>query len=1108
MHRPDKNSHARPSQSRVQSLGRTALGVLVAFLTLTAQAGRAQAECNPPAASVTEGNPVTCSGPITITDAYTVPTAPSPVNEVTVTIEADAIFDVDGPHAVSINDLGGIINKGTVNVGTGGSTGLIAGDGLDGGNPITIQNAETGSISVLSAGAYGIQVGNFAEIELAEGSTLTLGENAAGSVGIRAESDGLVENFGDVTVGGNGATGFVLGARTQFGVDVGESRGTITLSGDSSVGISGSGDSTIYHWGIIESNANNTIGIQLADPLTPPAPSERPEVYNRGEMNFFGESAKGVSTGAYSNSYNGLLAIMNFEGPGSTAVESGDIGSSYNRGTITMSADNSEGNESIAVKSGEGTDLSANFAYAENGANGVITMSGDHSVGMEVGDFGQIFNDGQLVVTGDFSFGIRAGLESYTFNSRRIEISGTDSIGVDLEGRNLEGQEAGFENALGGSLVSKDPNAGPLIRLGAGLSENHVKNNGYKSDEPDVHSLISANVEAVDPTLNRGVAIQGSDGVDRITNGADIQGLVLLGGDDDIYESYITGQIADLGSGTLDGGTGEDTLDLTVDPDRPSSETGLFNLGVVKDFEAIRVSQGRWLVSGRPTPADSGSTNLVVASGGTLRIETPLSIPGDYSHEAPTEPSDPLARVEVVLTKENKGSGEALLQVEGTANLSNGELEIELGPGLQESGEFILVESGEDLTTEFDSIIEPEISAAEQITLAYTARGLEFTLQLAPMNANQTATSNYMQDLPDQSNIKSALDNLNYSEYLKALNQLMPEAYDAQADATLELANQYTDLLLSRPNYCVVKPGEDSVHPATQLACQQRAFEPWMNLYGQRHKRTGTDGHISYHDEGGGLVVGFDHRVNHQLLLTASAGVAYDIIHVDNVGKGRLGTVDIGFAASWADGPLRIQGAATYGYGWNTRYREVNIDDFSSRARGEYGMNRVGLRARAEYGFRLGSVQIAPLVSLDYTALIRPSITETEGGDANLYIDGTTNNITTVRVGLDLGSALHKDGYWTQLLENADGVWRPQLTVAWRQVVTGAHRDITSRLLGAPGQTFTIEANAADRGFEVGAGLDWSPAPINRFTFGVHYDAFVWENVLNQTIMGQVRFSF
>ncbi|MFP6639982.1 MAG: autotransporter outer membrane beta-barrel domain-containing protein, partial [Myxococcota bacterium] len=444
----------------------------------------------------------------------------------------------------------------------------------------------------------------------------------------------------------------------------------------------------------------------------------------------------------------------------------------------------------------------------------------------------------------------------------------------------------------------------------------------------------------------------------------------------------------------------------------------------------------------------------------------------------------------------------------------NGILEVKLCHTVRSGGTYTILFSEEDLTTEFDSVVSPSTRVASSTEHYYDGNSLYFSFELAPLTPNELATANYFDSLPTTgldpavTDLLDALDGLSLDPYLDALHQLMPEAYDAQAAATLELANAYTDLMLSRPNYCVAQPNEDSRHPTTDLACRKRPFEPWASVYGQKHKRTGSDQHISYHDEGGGLVVGLDHRVDHRLLLSGSLATAYDIIHVDDVGKGRLTTVDLGFAGSWADGPLRIQGVASYGYGWNQRYRNLDFTGSPVATKAEYGMSRIGLRGRAEYAFRFGHLLMAPLVSLDYTALIRPVITETGGGAADLYIEGATNNITTVRVGVDLSSALHKKGYWTDILENADGVWRPNLSLAWRQVVTGQHREITSRLAQVRGNVFTIQADAADRGFEIGAGIDWSPARINRFSFGIHYDAFVWKNVLNQSVAGRLRFSF
>ena len=111
-----------------------------------------------------------------------------------------------------------------------------------------------------------------------------------------------------------------------------------------------------------------------------------------------------------------------------------------------------------------------------------------------------------------------------------------------------------------------------------------------------------------------------------------------------------------------------------------SYEIGTFDLGLIQDFETIRISEGRWQLARTPTHTEGANTDLVVASGGTLRIETPLLIPGNYSHEAPLAPDDPKARVEMVVSSDGPGVEEALLQLDGNAELSGGELEIELAP--------------------------------------------------------------------------------------------------------------------------------------------------------------------------------------------------------------------------------------------------------------------------------------------------------------------------------------------------------------------------------------------------------------------------------------------
>jgi len=151
------------------------------------------------------------------------------------------------------------------------------------------------------------------------------------------------------------------------------------------------------------------------------------------------------------------------------------------------------------------------------------------------------------------------------------------------------------------------------------------------------------------------------------------------------------------------------------------------------------------------------------------------------------------------------------------------------------------------------------------------------------------------------------------------------------------------------------------------------------------------------------------------------------------------------------------------------------------------------------------------MVSLDYTALMQDAVEEQGGGVLGLAIDRRSDSIFTVRAGVETSAAYAKTGYWSDALEVFDGVWRPRLALRWRQVVTGADRSLTSHIVGAPQQTaglFRVKGDDAGQGFEVGAGIDFTPKPLDRVTFGLQYDAFLWTGITSHDLSGRVRISF
>ena len=460
-----------------------------------------------------------------------------------------------------------------------------------------------------------------------------------------------------------------------------------------------------------------------------------------------------------------------------------------------------------------------------------------------------------------------------------------------------------------------------------------------------------------------------------------------------------------------------------------------------------------------------------------------------------------------------------ILRTTGDATVDTGTLEVVVGGGFVGAQTFTILRSDTNLIGTFSDVILPADPGIGFGALVYDAAAntLSIPVFAAPYTRNQSAVAAYLgaaEAAGASPALQSVIDGLNlldYTSFRIALDQLHPEAYDAHTASLLELGHRFTQNLLERPRYCVAAPDEHRVDPRTNLTCRERRLEAWVSLYGQRGNRDGAPGQISWEDEGAGLMLGVDRRFSEHFLMSASIGGAYDSIDVLGVGRGRFRTLDLGVYAGYTRGPVRVQGVLAYGRGWQDQARTVRIPGFARTSNGSWGTNRVGVRLDGEYAFDVRGWTLAPMASLDYTGLGQEQITETGAAPVSLLVDSRTDHIVTIRVGGEVSTALAKRDYYSDLLEAVDGVWRPTLSVRWRQVVSGADRGYTARFLGTPATTvgkFVVAGDGPDKGFEVGAGLDWTPEAANRLTFGLRYDVFAWEGVTTHDLAARVRFSF
>jgi hypothetical protein len=114
----------------------------------------------------------------------------------------------------------------------------------------------------------------------------------------------------------------------------------------------------------------------------------------------------------------------------------------------------------------------------------------------------------------------------------------------------------------------------------------------------------------------------------------------------------------------------------------------------------------------------------------------------------------------------------------------------------------------------------------------------------------------------------------------------------------------------------------------------------------------------------------------------------------------------------------------------------------------------------ASYQFEMGSrFYVRPELAADYMALFEAAHTESGGAastghDAvDLAVNARTSTQATARADLVFGAS-----FGTTIR------WRPELTVGWRDVVSGGPGVTTAHFVGGAGTPFSLSPNFQDKG--------------------------------------------
>ncbi len=886
-------------------------------------------------------------------------------------------------------------------------------------------------------------------ILVSDGNTVTVGPQTRvnvtedGGFGIRGGNDNFVDNGGTITIDGVDGRGISLGRNTT---------------------------------GILPNGAANSF-----------------EIFARGLRSIALET--GLNTGVTNQ---GTIFLDGDETRGISAFDRNDYAipaNVSNTGTMNVS-----GNDAYGIKAGDG------WIEATDGVNGLVPT--------DVGVFNA--SGATIDVSGARSFGIFTGDEgnpnfdnnSFVRNQGTIDVTGIDAIGISVGGNDLLDRfdfEAGPNDPQPLQIFSIDnsgtirggPAAGPLVEIRGMVAgrENRIL---VRSGGEILADLTNQG------TVDRGIAIRGSDGDDLVINTGTIVGDIELGDGNDRY--FLSSGATQTGN--LRGGNGSDELIL-------SANTGAvpdFDASLLFDFARIRIL-GTTNDSGWTLSNTQGFAGVVeIADRGRLNVPTPITLGGDFV-------ANPTGTLDLTLD----GSTPPLT-IQGDATF-DGTVIVRKGPNLAPSATPYTVIDATTRSGDFSSIQFPDAVGTRMFTVVPDPIDLlvlfeDVGLVAVARTDNQRAIARHLVEIETAGGASPDLQSL-IDEFPTAtgtlanvFGALSPEAYDVQTTVVVEAGRRIARLLLDRPRECREGQLDPWKRADTRLPCHARRWSPWLATTGGFRSRDRFPGHPRYDSALGGLVFGIDGRPLDDLDLTFAISSQRGTIDVAGAGESTVTLTDVSGHAAWTPGPLRVQAVFSWGHGFHKDRRLIRFSETATpinvRGNEEHDSDRITLAGEIGWAFEAGPIQIEPIVGVDWAWVDQRPIREDGAGGLGIAIDRRDDRVGSVSGGIRLATVYQHDRYLIRQLEWMDGVWRPSIDVRWRQLVEGNERKIDARLIGAPSTVsdFTIEGKEDPGGVELAAGVSFTPKNANRLQFDLRYKTFVASNTLEQNLVARVQLGF
>jgi uncharacterized protein with beta-barrel porin domain len=838
------------------------------------------------------------------------------------------------------------------------------------------------------------------------------------------------------------------------------------------------------------------------------------------------------NSGVFNNSSTGVVqpavdpSGALYAGTGVTNSASGVVNNAFG-GTMTGPLNNQGGqvNNSGAIN---GNVVNGSGGVIVNSVGGVITSNGTIPNG----------NNGSITLNGTFTnnFGasvtnsgtINGGISNFgTVSNSGGTVSGlvvnsgafTNSGGT-ISGNVQNNSGGNFTNSgtITGTSGNTVSNSGTFSNTGSGVIDGGAGNDGGGTftnggminggfTNNSSSASISAQALTIGNATNNGTINGGftnnSNSVATNNSGATINGGVTNWFNSTFTNNAggtINGQVFNNSGGTF-------TNAGLIVPGSGSTVTntsgGTFNnisggtiSGAVSNFGAFN---NNGTVSGTVTnnPGGSVSGNGTVGSLDNAGAVSPgnsigtLAVGGDYVHRGTGS-----YQVEV------NGSGQSdRLKVGGAASLQGGTVNVHASSGTSYAARttYTVLTAAGGVSGSLASLTDP--SPFLQASLSYDASNVYLTLQIGGFAAAaQTPTQAAVGAALDAgvsgasgdfATILGTIAPLGSSQVLPFLTSISGQNYSAFSNSMVQGAQLFMNNFALQVGGGSVGRGGGrmALAEACEVACQTTTPALW-GAWGGALGGTGTVGAgtsiASTTYNVGGFAGGLDRLLAPNFLAGVTVGYTTGTQWVSGFsGQSATNTVQAGIYGSFFQGPVYLDGMASYAYSTNQMWRNIAIPNLQQRtAQGLTGANQFFGQLEGGYRVDLGGTAMAfitPFARLQGYTGTQNGFMETGAQSLSLTVAAQTTSSLRSVIGAQLGGSM--DLGWRDRLY-------AQLRLGWSHEYADVSRPVTASLAGAPGFLFTTYGASPRRDGAV-VGLSMTTAIANASSLYLRYEGNV-----------------